>query len=55
MLKGGKVKMKKEEKIFKVEIKELFNFMIYLIYINKEIFLRELIFNVNDVIDKLKF
>lgn len=47
--------MKKEEKIFKAETKELLNLMVHSIYTNKEIFLRELISNANDAIDKLKF
>ena len=47
--------MKKEEKIFKAETKELLNLMIHSIYTNKEIFLREIISNANDAIDKLKF
>ena len=47
--------MKKEEKIFKAETEELLNLMIHSIYTNKEIFLREIISNANDAIDKLKF
>ena len=47
--------MKKEAKVFKAETKELLNLMIHSIYTNKEIFLRELISNANDAIDKFKF
>lgn len=47
--------MKKESKIFQAETKELLNLMIHSIYTNKEIFLRELISNANDAMDKLKF
>lgn len=47
--------MKKEARVFKAETKELLNLMIHSIYTNKEIFLRELISNASDAIDKLKF
>lgn len=47
--------MKKETKIFQAETKELLNLMVHSIYTHKEIFLRELISNASDAIDKLKF
>lgn len=47
--------MKKETKVFQAETKELLNLMIHSIYTHKEIFLRELISNASDAIDKLKF
>ena len=49
------IKMSCETKEFKTETKKLLDMMIHSIYTHKEIFLRELISNASDAIDKRKF
>lgn len=47
--------MAKETKAFQAEVKEILDLMVHSIYSQKEIFLRELISNSSDALDRLRF